>query len=575
MKIDLVNKVVPNKLALGKTSMLLIILLFPISVFSQCGSDIFTQGIKTHGTPTICDILLLDNSHPLATQDCDRGGIDNLTECLSGANPEDPSDDVACVDLSSSSYVTGTVDVVSYYIVGCNMNEGANQCQFDPTQFHPADPNIGEILGATECFLLNDLDICNTTGISASGTPTCDPPLNPTPTTLIETLFPKTDLDGLPEVAFASDGYWVPTNAAATIMEGTCTNTAFGGGDVDDICYDDPGGQGAEWHSISGWVLAPCGKDLTFQFLPIGLQYSAAYISIDEKASFQFVGECAMGGTILSYTVPSYDCCGADYTKEKAYYFKLFVFDPSALGSLNLMWNHDPTNPAANLMRFVQQECISRLNPADPTERCQSEDTYYLGFDNHGLLSQQISGNPIDGTFPIGMVAFDDCMMPQPTAATITATGQPFCLGGIKDANFMTSSNWSIVDIGGCGFIGATQANADNPTLCEVVVNKGLSSEQVFAVSVPVVSPGGVLSGGAIKDALETAGVLPACMLATGGTVAGIATNEANCVDFLGANWRYNIDCECTLSNGSLPLSVTLKVCQDSGDYANYLLKIL
>jgi len=77
---------------------------------------------------------------------------------------------VVCVDLSTSPNITNTVTVVSYYLVGCNMNAGANQCQFDPTQFHPTDSNIGEILGTPSCLTLNAIDVCNTTNIPVSGT---------------------------------------------------------------------------------------------------------------------------------------------------------------------------------------------------------------------------------------------------------------------------------------------------------------------------------------------------------------------------------------------------------------------
>ena len=58
-----------------------------------CSPNIFTQVIKRKGAQTICDILIGNPSHPLATQDCDGGGMDNLTECQNGGNPEDPNDD--------------------------------------------------------------------------------------------------------------------------------------------------------------------------------------------------------------------------------------------------------------------------------------------------------------------------------------------------------------------------------------------------------------------------------------------------------------------------------------------------
>ena len=58
-----------------------------------CKPNIFTQTVKRIGTPTMCEILIADPTHPLGSQDCDGGGTDNLTECQNGNNPEDPSDD--------------------------------------------------------------------------------------------------------------------------------------------------------------------------------------------------------------------------------------------------------------------------------------------------------------------------------------------------------------------------------------------------------------------------------------------------------------------------------------------------
>ena len=47
----------------------------------------------------LCALLIANPTHPLATQDCDGGGIDNLTECTSGENPFDPADDcTAAID---------------------------------------------------------------------------------------------------------------------------------------------------------------------------------------------------------------------------------------------------------------------------------------------------------------------------------------------------------------------------------------------------------------------------------------------------------------------------------------------
>ncbi len=44
----------------------------------------------------ICTILANDPNNGLATQDCDNGGVDNLTECNANQDPKDPTDDFPC-----------------------------------------------------------------------------------------------------------------------------------------------------------------------------------------------------------------------------------------------------------------------------------------------------------------------------------------------------------------------------------------------------------------------------------------------------------------------------------------------
>lgn len=41
----------------------------------------------------ICGLIINDPTHPLASQDCDEGGVDNLTECTTGNDPANPADD--------------------------------------------------------------------------------------------------------------------------------------------------------------------------------------------------------------------------------------------------------------------------------------------------------------------------------------------------------------------------------------------------------------------------------------------------------------------------------------------------
>ncbi len=57
-----------------------------------------------NGNVDLCAILAADPNNPLATQDCDNGGIDNMTECNIGTNPLDPSDDCEAA-------LTGNLDI--------------------------------------------------------------------------------------------------------------------------------------------------------------------------------------------------------------------------------------------------------------------------------------------------------------------------------------------------------------------------------------------------------------------------------------------------------------------------------
>ncbi len=98
-----------------------------------CQVNIFHQGLKRRGNQSLCDILLADNSHLLATQDCDGGGIDNLTECQSGGDPEDPVDDVAPAlnRISESDDTDPDTPIFSA--------AGSTDCNGDPIDFCSGD----------------------------------------------------------------------------------------------------------------------------------------------------------------------------------------------------------------------------------------------------------------------------------------------------------------------------------------------------------------------------------------------------------------------------------------------------
>lgn len=74
--------------------------------------------IKKVGEPSLCDLLNANPSHPLATADCDKGGVDNLTECMDGRNPLDPMDDAgpSCNLNFDMSYTFNNSGTCRFYV---------------------------------------------------------------------------------------------------------------------------------------------------------------------------------------------------------------------------------------------------------------------------------------------------------------------------------------------------------------------------------------------------------------------------------------------------------------------------
>jgi len=61
----------------------------------------------------ICIVIGADPNHPMAEQDCDNGGVPNYEECMNGGDPNDPADDC-------DAAVTGEVDICA--LIGINQN---------------------------------------------------------------------------------------------------------------------------------------------------------------------------------------------------------------------------------------------------------------------------------------------------------------------------------------------------------------------------------------------------------------------------------------------------------------------
>ncbi len=66
----------------------------PFDPLDDCGMTLANDG-------SICDILAADPSSPIGALDCDGGGIDNATECASGNDPSDPSDDCEAAEANN------------------------------------------------------------------------------------------------------------------------------------------------------------------------------------------------------------------------------------------------------------------------------------------------------------------------------------------------------------------------------------------------------------------------------------------------------------------------------------------
>jgi len=125
----------------------------------------------------ICVVINGDPNHPWASLDCDNGGIDNSTECAAGADPSDPADDLPCAPCDVAAYNgidicellgldpnhplatedcdNGGVDNETECDNGGNPTDAADECDMavisntDICQLIFANPNIG--LATMDC----------------------------------------------------------------------------------------------------------------------------------------------------------------------------------------------------------------------------------------------------------------------------------------------------------------------------------------------------------------------------------------------------------------------------------------
>ena len=114
-----------------------------------CASSI-TAGVD------ICAIIIANPTIPLATADCDGGGIDNLTECNAGNDPFDPADDCdsaedQMVDICDYVLANPTSPLALADCDGGGVNN-LTECTSGEDPFDPAD----DCMAAMEA----GLDIC-------------------------------------------------------------------------------------------------------------------------------------------------------------------------------------------------------------------------------------------------------------------------------------------------------------------------------------------------------------------------------------------------------------------------------
>ncbi len=111
----------------------------------------------------ICLLIGADPDHPLATLDCDNGGVDNYTECTNGGDPTEPSDDC-------DAAINGGVDICAILTndpnnplgtLDCDMGGVDNQTECD-NNGDPSDP-------------IDDCDIAITPGVDICAILTADP----------------------------------------------------------------------------------------------------------------------------------------------------------------------------------------------------------------------------------------------------------------------------------------------------------------------------------------------------------------------------------------------------------------
>jgi len=112
------------------------------------------------GNVNICQLINYDPNHPLASLDCDQGGIDNYTECQSGQDPSDPVDDCETVIDQNIDICLLIINNPNHPLASLDCDNGGVsntlECQHGTDPNDPSDDCVAVIL----C----NINVCNLIG---------------------------------------------------------------------------------------------------------------------------------------------------------------------------------------------------------------------------------------------------------------------------------------------------------------------------------------------------------------------------------------------------------------------------
>ncbi len=118
--------------------------------------------------PDICVLIDGDPNHPLATEDCDNGGVPNYEECVLGNDPYDPTDDYGCPSYPCAAAEAGEIVICDVLLLDptntlatldCDGGGVSNldECNGGGDPLNPDDDcTVAANIGLDICAILSD-----------------------------------------------------------------------------------------------------------------------------------------------------------------------------------------------------------------------------------------------------------------------------------------------------------------------------------------------------------------------------------------------------------------------------------